>query len=192
MVAHPCRLAIEARRFDLRVHRETTRSLADRALPLLEHAEYLLEHGGYLLELLELRCRFGMNRVQSPKDHVRRYECADLKSHLVVVVVNKVRLRNLSAPRTCHRVRMLLIFAFTAANFSRKSPDFHSSLRPGLFFLPGFGLIEFSHSSRSRRTLRPPILWSVPAANGTREAYSASSLKSVSSSCWSNRALLLL
>ena len=41
------------------------RLLADRAL--LEHGEYLLEHSGYLLEL---SCRFGVNRVQSPKDHV--------------------------------------------------------------------------------------------------------------------------
>ena len=166
--------------------------MPDRALLLLEYAEYLLEHAGYLLELLELSCRFGMNRVQSAKDHVRRYECADLKSHLVVVVVSIVRLRNLSGPRTCHRVRMLLIFAVTAANFSRRSPDFHSSLRPGLFFLPRFGLIEFSHSSRSCRTLHPPIVWSDPAANGKREAYPPSSLKSVSSSCWSKSALLLL
>ena len=67
------------------------RPLADRAL--LEHGEYLLEHGGYLLELLGLSSRFGVNRVQSPKDHIRRYECADLKSHLIVVVVSVVRLK---------------------------------------------------------------------------------------------------
>ena len=141
--------------------------MADRTL--LEHGEYLLKHGGYLLELLGLSSRFGVNRVQSPKNYVRRYECADLKSHLVVMVVSVVRPRNLSGPRTCHRVRMLLIFAFTVANFSRRSPDFHTSLRPGLFFLPRFGLVEFSHSSRSRRTLGPPIVWSDPAANGERQ-----------------------
>ena len=62
------------------------RALPDRAL--LEHGEHLLE----------LSCHFGLNRVQLPKDHVCRYECSDLKSHLVMVVVNKVRLRNLSGP----------------------------------------------------------------------------------------------
>ena len=55
---------------------------------------------------------------------------------------------------TCHRVRMLLIFAFDAPTFWRRSPDFQSSLIPGIFFLPRFGLIEFSHSSRSRMILR--------------------------------------
>ena len=94
------RLAIEARRFDLRVHRDTTRPLPDRAFLLLEYGEYLLEHGGYLLEhggylleLLKLSCRFGVNRVQSPKHYVRRYECTDLQSHLVVMVVSKLRLQ---------------------------------------------------------------------------------------------------
>jgi hypothetical protein len=133
MVAHPRRLAIESNRFDLRVHGETTRALPDR--PLLEHGEDLLEHS----------CHFRLN-------HVRRCECADLQPRLAVVVVSIV-LRNLSTSRTCHRVRTLLIFAFDAANFSRRSPDFHSSLRPGSFFLPRFGLIEFSHSSRSRMIL---------------------------------------
>ena len=112
----------------------------------------MLEHGEHLLELSR---HFGVNRVQSSKDHIRRYECADLKSCLdVVVVVSTVRLRNLSEPRTCHRARTLPIFAFDATNFSRRSPDFHSSLRPGSFFLPRFGLIEFSHPSRSPRILR--------------------------------------
>ena len=72
MVAHPCCLAIEANGFDLRVHRETTRALADR--PLLEHGEDLLEHS----------CHFRLSRVHSPKDHVGRYKCADLQSHLAV------------------------------------------------------------------------------------------------------------
>ena len=51
MVIHPRSLAIEASRFDLRVHRETTRALADR--PLLEHSEYMLEQN----------CRFRRNEV---------------------------------------------------------------------------------------------------------------------------------
>ena len=72
------------------------RPLPDQALLLLEHGEYLLEHGGYLLELLKLSCCFGVNRVQSPEDHVRRCECADLQSHLAVMVVSKLRLRNLN------------------------------------------------------------------------------------------------
>ena len=72
MVAHPGRLTIEANGFDLRVHCETTRALPYR--PLLEHGE----------DLLEQRCRFRLSSVHSPKDHVRRYECADLQSHLAV------------------------------------------------------------------------------------------------------------
>jgi len=48
---------------------------------------------------------------------------------------------------------MLLILAFDRAIFSRRSPDFHRSLKPG-FFLRRFELIEFSHSSRSRIILR--------------------------------------
>ena len=138
------------------MHREATSALPDR--PLLEHREYLLEES----------CRFRLSGVHSPKDHVRfplsrvhsskyhvrRCECANLQSHLAVKVVSTVSIRNLSAPRTCHRVRMLLILAFNATIFSRRSPDFHSSLRPGSFFLPRLGLIEFSHSSRSPMILR--------------------------------------
>ena len=45
---------------------------------------------------------------------------------------------------------MLLILAFDATIFSRRSPDFHSSLILGSFFLPKSGLIELSHLSRSR------------------------------------------
>ena len=110
----------------------------DRAL--LEHGEYLLERSRH----------FGLSR----KDHARRGKCAKLHSHLAVMVINTVQLRNLSAPLTCHRVRMLLIFAFDAANFSLRSPDFHTSLGPGSFFLPRFGLISLSQFSRSPRTLR--------------------------------------
>ena len=151
MITHPRRLAIEASRFDLRVHRETTSALPDP--PLLKHREYLLEESR----------RFRLSGVHSPKDtvcvplsrvhsskyHVRRCECANLQSHLVVKVVSTVSIRNLSAPRTCHRVRMLLILLFNAASFCRRSPDFHNSLRPGTLFLSRLGLTEFSHSSRS-------------------------------------------
>ena len=158
MITYPRRLAYEASRFDLRVHRETTSAFPDRPL---------LEHGDYLFYLLEQSCRLRLSGVHSPKDHVcfrlsrvhspkyqvRRCECADLQSHLAVVV-STVRFRNLSAPRTCHRVRTLLILAFNATIFSRRSPDFHISLSPGIFFFPRFGLIEFSHSSRSPMILR--------------------------------------
>ena len=109
-----------------------------------------MEHGEYLLE--QSSC-FRLSRAHSPEDHVRRYECADLQPRLAVMVISTVRLRNPSADRTCHRARMLLIFTFDAANLSRRSPDFHNSLRPDRFFLPRFGWIEFSHSSRSRRIL---------------------------------------
>ena len=143
---------------------------------------------------MEQSCRFRLSRVHSPEDHVCRYECADLQSHLAVMVISKVRLRNLSGspPHTCHRARTPLIFAFDAVNFSRRSPAFHSSLTPGsFFFLPRFGLTEFSHSSRSHKILRQRVR---PAQE--REAksntYSASSFRSVSSSCWSNSSLLLL
>ena len=143
MVTHPRRLAIEAIRFDLRVHRETTRALSDWPLLLLENGEYLLEH----------RCRFRLSRVHSAKDHVCRCESANLQSHLDVMVVSTFRLRKVGDPRTCHRVRIPPVFAFNATNFSRRSPDFHSSLRPDSFFFPRFGLIVFSHSSRSRKML---------------------------------------
>ena len=61
--------------------------------------------------------------------------------------------RTLVSPRTCHRLRILLILAFAATIFSRRSPDFHSSLRLGSFFLPKSGLIVLSHLSRSRTIL---------------------------------------
>ena len=155
MITCPRRLAYEASRFDLRVHRETTSALPDWPL---------LEHGGYLLDQ---SCRLRLSGVHSPKDHVyfrlsrvhspkyqvRRCECADLQSHLAVVVVSTVRFRNLH-PRTCHRVRTLLILAFNATSFSRRSPDFHNSIRPGNLLLPRLGLIEVSHSSKSPMTLR--------------------------------------
>ena len=70
------------------------------------------------------------------------------------MVVSTICPQNLRAPCTCHRVRTLLIFALDATIFSRRSPDFHSSLRPGSFFLPMFGCIEFSQSSRSSTILR--------------------------------------
>ena len=137
MVAHPRRLTVEANWFDLRVHRETTRALPDR--PLLEHGEYLLEHS----------CHFCLN-------HVRRCECADLQPHLAIGDGSQhdSSPKNSSTTRTCHRVRTPLIFAFDATNLTRRSPDFHSALRPGSFFCPRFGLIEFSQSSRSRMILR--------------------------------------
>jgi len=80
MVTYPRRLAIEASRFDLRVHCETTRAWPD--LPMLQHGEYLLEQN----------CRFRLSRVHSPEDHVCRYECADLQSHLAVMMISTVRL----------------------------------------------------------------------------------------------------
>jgi hypothetical protein len=79
MVTHPCRLAIEAIWLDLRVHRERPSALPDG--PLLEHGEYLLEKS----------CRFGLSRIHSPKNDSRRYECADLQSHLAVMMVSTVR-----------------------------------------------------------------------------------------------------
>ena len=103
---------------------------------------------------MEQSCRFCLSRVHSPKDHVRRCECADLQSHLDVMVVSTVRPYDLSAPRTCHRARTPLIFAFNATNFSCRSPAFHNCLIPGSFFLPRSGLIEFSHASRPCRILR--------------------------------------
>ena len=117
----------------------------------------LLEHGEYLLEL---SCHFGLSRIHSPKvpkDQVRRCQCAELKSHLAVMDGSQHD-PPLPKPghhlvRTCHRVRTLLIFAFDATNFSRRSPDLHSALRPGSFFFPRFGLTEFSQSSRSRMIL---------------------------------------
>ena len=112
--------------------------------------------------------RSGLNGVHSAKDHVRRCECADLQSHLTAVIVNAVRLCNLSAPPTCHRERILLIFAFDATTFLCRSPDLHSSLSPGIFFLPRFGLIEFSHSSRSRTILRHRQTWPRPESKTTR------------------------
>jgi len=139
---YPRRLAIEPSRLDLRVHREGMCMLPDG--PLLEHSEHLLEQS----------CRFSLSRVNSPKGRCRRCECADLQSHLGVTMVSTVHLRNLNAPRTCHRARMLRILAFDAIIFSRRSPDFHSCLKPGSFFLPRFGLIAFNHSSISRMILR--------------------------------------
>ena len=156
MITHPRCLAIEASRFDLRVHRETTSALPDR--PLLKHREYLLEESCRFrlsgVHLSKDHVRFPLSRVHSSKYHVCRCKCANLQSHLVVKVVSPVSIRNLSAPRTCHRVRMLLILVFNATSFSRRSPDFHSSLRPGSLFLSRLGLIEFSHLSRSLMILR--------------------------------------
>ena len=114
----------------------------------------MLEYGDHLLEQSR---SFSLSRVQSlklPNGGCRGCECTDLQTYLVVMAVSTVRRRNLTIVRTCHRRWMLLIFAFDATSFSRRSPDFHSSLKPGNFLLPRFGLIEFSQSSSSRMILR--------------------------------------
>ena len=81
MVTHPCRLTIESNGLDLGVHRESTSTLADGSMLLLEHGD----------DLMEKRCRFCLTGVLSPKDHRCRCERADLQSRLPVIIISTVR-----------------------------------------------------------------------------------------------------